>query len=151
MLNTEKPCCRCHLVNRAGNDHYCKPCSAEKSNEWQRKNRTKRSAYDKERCRVRRARKDRTLRERDKRNARISRLRFPKKVQARLILSRHVKQGKVIKPTSCQGCGLSVNRIEGHHYDYEYPIWVAWLCVSCHRRVHRSLSPAPSDEKGGAA
>lgn len=47
-----------------------------------------------------------------------------------------IKGGHVIKDTSCQDCGTSSKRLEGHHEDYSKPLEVVWLCKTCHEHRH---------------
>ena len=54
---------------------------------------------------------------------------------ARNALSNAVRDKKIFKPVSCETC-KEIKRLYGHHKDYERPLDVVWLCVSCHRRWH---------------
>ena len=49
-------------------------------------------------------------------------------------LRNHVIAGRIIRPNICEQCGEQNCRIEAAHYDYDYPLIVRWLCVSCHRK-----------------
>jgi hypothetical protein len=40
----------------------------------------------------------------------------------------------VVRPNACEECGATDCRIEGAHFDYDEPLRVRWLCISCHRR-----------------
>jgi len=51
-------------------------------------------------------------------------------------LSNAIRDGVVVRPDACWHCG-STGRIEGHHVHYSFPLEVVWLCISCHRKVHR--------------
>lgn len=44
-----------------------------------------------------------------------------------------VLTGRLIRSNKCQDCGEIKERIEGAHYNYDDPLRVKWLCVSCHR------------------
>lgn len=59
---------------------------------------------------------------------------YPEKRNARLIVFRAVKSGK-IKKLPCQVCGES--RVEGHHPDYSKPLSVKWLCKKHHIAEHK--------------
>ena len=63
--------------------------------------------------------------------------RNPEKTKCHNLLNKAIKQGKVIRATSCQSCGASDVRIHGHHHDYTKPFDVAWLCQPCHLKLHR--------------
>ena len=66
--------------------------------------------------------------------------RFPEKVRARDIIRKAVYEGRIIKPDICENCMKKSVRIEGHHEDYSLPYNVKWLCVKCHRNLHKELS-----------
>ena len=53
---------------------------------------------------------------------------------AQSLLRYHVLAGNIVRPTNCEECGAGDRRIEAAHYDYDEPLRVRWLCVSCHRR-----------------
>lgn len=61
-----------------------------------------------------------------------------KKFLARHILFLAVKGGMIIRPEACSQCNEK-EKIEGHHYDYDKPLDVIWLCQGCHRALHRKL------------
>jgi hypothetical protein len=50
-------------------------------------------------------------------------------------LKRAIRNGEIIKPSYCSNCGRTNCRIEGHHPDYDKPLKVVWLCVSCHKSI----------------
>ena len=68
----------------------------------------------------------------------IQKARFPKEVNARELVFRAIKTGKLIKPDYCSDCGVQKerNKIEAHHEDYNEPLKVVWLCKYCHRVRH---------------
>lgn len=51
------------------------------------------------------------------------------------------KRGKIIKPACCQGCGITTEKLERHHNDYNKIYEVEWLCTKCHGKRHRRTSP----------
>jgi hypothetical protein len=49
-----------------------------------------------------------------------------------------LRTGRLQKPKECQGCGISGQRLEGHHfngYTHENRLMVWWLCPLCHARL----------------
>lgn len=56
--------------------------------------------------------------------------------RARIALNNAVRDGRIVRPESCDECG-AVCKVHGHHDDYSHPFCVRWLCSSCHGLVHR--------------
>lgn len=49
-----------------------------------------------------------------------------------------VRDGRMVKPKRCQGCGKR-KKLEAHHPDYSKPLEVQWLCTPCHGETrHKS-------------
>jgi hypothetical protein len=46
-----------------------------------------------------------------------------------------ILQGKLKRADCCSKCG-SKTKIQGHHPDYSKPLFVIWLCYSCHLNAH---------------
>jgi hypothetical protein len=46
-----------------------------------------------------------------------------------------LKNGWVKPPDACERCGRE-GRVDGHHIDYSRPLYVEWLCRSCHMAHH---------------
>lgn len=53
---------------------------------------------------------------------------------AQSLLRYHIQAGHIVRPTTCEECGCTDRKIEGAHFNYDEPLRVRWLCVSCHRR-----------------
>ncbi len=58
-----------------------------------------------------------------------------KRKNASTIVSRALKAGKIVRPDTCEICGIE-GRIHGHHEDYDKPLEVMWLCPKCHHGRH---------------
>jgi len=65
------------------------------------------------------------------------------KYEARKALQNAVAIGKMVKPESCEECGIEAN-LHGHHDDYSKPLDVRWLCPPCHMDWHRLYGDAKS-------
>lgn len=57
------------------------------------------------------------------------------KQSARRMVALAVQLGVIEKPKLCEFC-REVGSLQAHHSDYRLPLFVAWLCVDCHRIVH---------------
>lgn len=114
-----------------GREYRCKKCSNRRARKWQRANPGKVAAADKKWFEQNRERKGRTHKRYRERNR--------EKVRARHELTNAVRDGKLVKPTSCSRCGRAVprQRLEAHHEDYSKPLEVEWLCSTCHGAEHR--------------
>lgn len=60
------------------------------------------------------------------------------KPQARAALASALKSGTIRRPGRCEGCGEEMP-VEGHHTDYQRPLYVEWLCTDCHARAHGNV------------
>jgi hypothetical protein len=69
------------------------------------------------------------------------RAKYPERAKAQQVAGNAVRDGKLVKPDICEGCGLH-KRVEKHHPDYSRPLLVMWLCKVCHAiadKVRRKL------------
>ena len=64
--------------------------------------------------------------------------RHPEKVRARRLVKAALGSGKLVKRTHCEACGKELP-LHAHHSDYDRPLEVAWLCHSCHIKLHVRL------------
>jgi len=63
----------------------------------------------------------------------VTRKTIPKAINAQRLVRYHVQAGHIIRPNTCEQCGV-VAKIEGAHFNYDEPLRVRWLCRSCHVR-----------------
>ena len=63
------------------------------------------------------------------------------KENAHKAVARALKAGKLSRPDTCSRCP-SDEHIQGHHPDYQQPLFVIWLCRDCHTNLHRELQRA---------
>lgn len=64
----------------------------------------------------------------------------PAKYKAHNAVNNAVRDGRLIKPKSCEHCG-EIKRIYGHHHSYEEKDWldIVWLCQQCHADEHKRI------------
>lgn len=48
---------------------------------------------------------------------------------------------KITPLENCEHCGIKPKRIEAHHRDYNEPMKVIYLCVTCHKSEHKNFTP----------
>jgi len=78
-------------------------------------------------------------------NTRKDKEKFPEKDQARYLVRRAVKSGKLIPLKECEICG-SETKIQAHHPDHSRPFLLLYVCPDCHSRAdddpdkHESLA-----------
>ena len=60
------------------------------------------------------------------------------------ILESAIRKGIVVRKTHCELCGESGvfkdgrTKIQAHHFDYNKPLDVMWLCQKCHHEWHKN-------------
>lgn len=63
------------------------------------------------------------------------RKRNPKTQKAGLLLRKAIEENKIQKPDKCEICDID-DDIRGHHYNYNKPYDVIWICRKCHKQIH---------------
>lgn len=58
-----------------------------------------------------------------------------KRVNAWAVLEYHVNNGDIDKPLECSICKL-IKPLHAHHPDINKPLYVKWVCASCHKSEH---------------
>ena len=77
----------------------------------------------------------------DNRRGWLSRKRNPirmRKQLARNAVYRAVRRGTIKKPSKCERCS-SLEKLHGHHDNYEKRLEVKWLCELCHILRHKEI------------
>lgn len=59
-----------------------------------------------------------------------------KKYDARRIAMNALKRGDLDRPYCCEECGKECVDIEMHHWNYDKPLTVYFVCTTCHSRLH---------------
>jgi hypothetical protein len=59
----------------------------------------------------------------------------PLKIVARNAVNNALRDGRIEK-TPCE-CGET--EVEAHHEDYNHPLNVDWMCIKCHKKLHRKV------------
>lgn len=62
-----------------------------------------------------------------------------KKDSVRSYLNVYVKRGKIFSPEQCERCN-GKEKLHAHHYDYNKPLDVIWVCIPCHKWIHENES-----------
>jgi len=65
---------------------------------------------------------------------------FKRKNIARRIVTKAIRSGELIRPSTCSSC-KEEKKVAAHHIDYGKPLDVMWLCDSCHGMAHRKNHP----------
>lgn len=68
---------------------------------------------------------------------RVTRKTIPKARAAQRMLAYHIQTGKILRPKECEHCGI-IGKIEGAHFNYDEPLRVRWLCISCHVKWNKA-------------
>lgn len=66
------------------------------------------------------------------------RIKYAIKKEAKKIYGEALRKGDLKRPKKCSACGIET-RIDGHHDDYLKPLFVMWLCQSCHHARHKKF------------
>lgn len=63
---------------------------------------------------------------------------YPQRVKANRLLNEALKYNRVKKNEFCQVCGTVA--VIAHHYDYNKPLEVIWVCRQCHAKIHTKIN-----------
>lgn len=113
--------------NHDGLRYRCKACCRDDSTAWRRSNPVK--------CAAAKAKWKKTPEGRA--STRRDAKRYPKRQQARGLLRRAIRSGKVVR-LPCRDCGNP--KAEAHHPNYDKPLDVIFLCVPHHGAEHKRMA-----------
>ena len=110
-----------HSKMSDGRLNHCKVCVKDRVNQHRQDNLEKVRAYDRARLQPKRSK-------------------YPIQYKANGAVNRALKDGDLIRPSSCSCCG-KICVPDGHHWSYDEKHWldVIWLCRSCHGKEHERL------------
>ena len=120
------------IVSKDGHRSECRKCHNEANRKWTHDN-MDRCVKNANNWKVNNTEKHRLIQKKAhdkyKNNNR-------KKYDARIMTNAAIRSGE-LKRMPCEKCGCK-NNIEAHHYDYQMPLNVKWLCTSCHKNIHKT-------------
>ena len=133
-----------HKQMKDGHLNKCKSCSKSDVSKNYRKNIDHYKEYEKARAGLPHRVKAREEYARAEHGKKVSckakqkwNKRNPIKRMASTIVGNAVRDGRLVKPSSCSSCGSTPKRLHGHHDDYAFPLVVRWLCPGCHNKWHK--------------
>jgi hypothetical protein len=71
-----------------------------------------------------------------------------RKEQCRRVTRNAIKTGRLKVKSECERCGSS-DRVQIHHPDYDFPMWVEFLCWRCHWDEHSKDGALPPQTPKG--
>jgi hypothetical protein len=90
------------------------------------------------------------IRDRHRELAKKYRKEKPLEHKARKSVYQAIKNGKLERSKNCTICGIKT-KTDAHHYDYEKPENVTWVCKKCHGIIHAGLrKKTPKEVKNGS-
>lgn len=63
------------------------------------------------------------------------RQRSAKRYAAQQAVKKALANGSLVRWPGCAACPRK-RGLEAHHYDYDQPLCVTWLCMKCHKAAH---------------
>ena len=126
-----------HHNTKDGLQATCKTCQKKEGKKWRRENKD-RSLKCLQEWREKNKEIPDSVRETRRKAAKKYREEYIEEVRCRSILNEAVRCGKIKRPNTCESC-FKECKPEGHHEDYSRPFDVDWLCIECHKRLHREM------------
>ena len=138
QCKTEKPLTEFYKYNETSYFGKCKECTKCNVRNNYRQNIDHYKEYDLKRN------LEPSRKESQKRFCSTKRKTHPIQYAANTIVGNAIRDGKLIKPSSCSECSVECVP-DGHHCDYAYPLDVKWLCRKCHNDWHKENKPLNGD------
>lgn len=60
-----------------------------------------------------------------------------KQHEAHILVQYAIKLSLLKKSLQCEECGITSDKLDGHHRDYEKPLEIRWVCRKCHRKIEK--------------
>lgn len=118
-------CINCSvLISKRKRSGYCEPCRVKK---WHLEHRERSNEIKKKYILNNPTERRQTL-DKYKENNRD-------RVNAWAVLQYHVNNGDILKPTKCESC-YQEKDLHAHHPNVTKPLYVKWVCASCHKAEH---------------
>jgi len=126
---------------------WCKPCRNDYRKQWRENNLEHAKETERKSKRDERERKGKQhfrdtynewyAKNSDKKKEYVAERRKndQKKIKAQNKINKAVMSGKIVRPSTCERC-KKTRKVDAHHYDYDKPFDVIWLCRSCHMAEH---------------
>ena len=71
---------------------------------------------------------------------RLAKLAWAKRNRIKKNAHQAVRRSNLTAPTNCEHCNTFGIDLEAHHADYNKPLEVIWLCITCHGIEHKRLT-----------
>lgn len=125
----------------------CKECNKKRYNEYKNTDgaKEKREIYYKNnkqrlKCYVKAYNNKDEVKLRNAIKAEKARNKSPKETIATRTIANALSRGDFSKPIACPLCKSKDNKIQGHHFNYDFPLYVLWCCTECHHKIHHGKS-----------
>lgn len=128
----------CFSVDRSTKDRLqncCKECQSLRDSKYRKTNKGK----EVNQKGIKKYRKTRKGKEAHSVGGARYRQKYPEKIKAGSCVGYAIKLGKLVRPDVCEQCDTKC-KPEAHHPDYDKPLDVTWMCIKCHKKLHRKES-----------
>lgn len=120
-----KNCTNCEVeLGRRNTTGFCRACRVKK---WVAEHRERSNEIKKKYVKEHATERYETLKKYKENNR--------KRVNAWAVLQYHVNNGDLDKPNTCSICDAK-RPLHAHHPDINRPLYVKWVCASCHKIEH---------------